>query len=511
MCGKYLQIDYNMNIIRGKVQKVRAAGKRGGLLLKKQIICGVLACFLALSALCGSAQAAPPNSASSIISTALSQLDYEEGTRGYSKYGQWYGIPNGDWCDMFVSWCADEAGIPASVFPRSAGCTAHVGLFSQNSPYYVSAARGGTYIPQQGDIIFFYNYLEYPGANVVRHVGIVLCVENGYVFTIEGNTLTYRLDYPYFDTAFPLRDFALEPQDYVAVKCYPLDEPQIHGYAVPNYSDRSIFEHNGWIDLGRYESLRGTFDALAAQDIMAGTSSYTFSPRYGMTRGEFTAAVMGLYGLYGWEAGTEPFEDVLETNAYYGAVMTARSAGIVRGSDSGKFSPDIYISGADAQTIISRTLDYVGLKNRIFDFSEGDFSYMLTPYTIRADIAKALYALLSEMPTPAVSSDRIIFKNEFLSWPMLKIDNSNYVPMEMLLQIFPTLTIDSDPDSRQPVPMKYANRVFLSSTRLYNRNGFADVPSFYYQGVQYVMLRPAADLFSMEVRWNGESQTIELF
>lgn len=217
---------------------------------------------------------------------------------------------------MFVSWCANEAGIPASVFPKSAGCTTHVRLFSKNSSYYISAARGGTYIPRQGDVIFFYNYLEYPNADVVRHVGIVLCVENGDVFTIEGNTLTYRMDYPYFEAVYPLRDSDLEPSDYVAVKCYPLDDPQIHGYAAPNYSDTSTFEHNGWVDLGQYESLRGIFDTLVAQDIMVGTSSYTFSPRYSMTRGEFIAAVMKLYGLHGWEKETEPFDDVSENNAY---------------------------------------------------------------------------------------------------------------------------------------------------------------------------------------------------
>lgn len=487
----------------------------------KRIMCSIIAFSLTLSALCVSAQAAPPNSSSGIISAALSQLDYEEGTRSYSKYGQWYGIPNGDWCDMFVSWCANEAGIPASVFPRSAGCTAHVRLFSQKNTYYISAARGGTYIPQQGDIIFFYNYPEYPKANVVRHVGIVLCVENGYVFSIEGNTLTNRLDYPFYESVVPLRNVDLEPQDYVAVKCYPLDEPQIHGYAVPNYSDTSTFEHTGWVDLGKYESSREIFNTLVAQGIMAGTSSYTFSPRYGMTRGEFLSAVMKLYGLYGWEAGTEPFDDVLESSAYYNAVMTARSAGIALGSGSNKFYPDIYISGMEAQTIISRTLDYVGQEDQIFDFSEGDFSYMLTPYTIRADIAKALYTLLSNMSTPETSLDKILFYDELLDWPMLKLDGSNYVPAEMLRQIVPMLTIALDDEEKSeplmnqpvhlPIPMKDTDRVFLSSKQVQNGDIFADVPSFHYHGTQYMMLRPVADLFNIDVRWNGESKTIELF
>ena len=51
----------------------------------------------------------------------------------------------------------------------------------------------------------------------MRHVGIVLCVENGYVFAIEGNTLTNRLDYPYYECVEPLRNADFEPKDYVAV------------------------------------------------------------------------------------------------------------------------------------------------------------------------------------------------------------------------------------------------------------------------------------------------------
>ena len=497
--------------------------------MKKRIICGILVLLLALPAFCGDTYAADANSSSSLIATALSQLDYEEGANSYSKYGQWYGIPNGDWCDMFVSWCASAAGISKSIFPRAASCTLHVNAFSKIGPYYVSAARGGTYVPKQGDIIFFYNYPKYPKADVLRHVGIVLCVENGYVFTIEGNAVTNRLDYPYYGGVAPLYDADLQPKDYVVVKHYPLDEPQIHGYAVPKYSDTSAYQHTGWVDLSRYESLRETFDTLAALDIMPGTSSYTYSPRYGMPRGEFLTSVMKLYGLNGWEAETEPFDDVPEGSAYYGAVMTARSAGIVRGSDN-KFLPELYISGTEAQAIISRTLDYVGREDQIFDFTEGDLSYMLTPYTVRADLAKALYALLSDMSAPMVSSDKILFQDEPMDWPLLNIDGSNYVPLEMLRQIAPAAAqelsngeeesepLNTEEDSEPltnhtvhlPVPMQDTNRVLLSDIPLQNGGISANVPSFHYQGVQYVMLRPAANLFDFEVWWNGESKTIEL-
>ena len=405
----------------------------------KRIVCVVLTLTLALSTLCGYAQATSENSSSSIISVALSQLDYEEGPRSYSKYGEWFGVPQGDWCDMFVSWCANQAGIPASVFPRSAGCTTHVRLFGKNSPYYISAARGGTYVPQQGDVIFFYNYPKYPSANVVRHVGIVLCVENGYVFAIEGNTITNRLDYSFYESVIPLNDVNLQPKDYVAVKCYPLDEPQIHGYAVPNYKDRSIFAHNGWVDLGKYEPMRGIFSTLVEQGLMTETSSYTFSPRYGMTRGDFLVAVMKLYGLSGWEADTESFVDVSQDSAYYDAVMTARSAGIIHGTGSNKFNPNIYVSGTEAQIMISRTLAYLGQEDQKFSFSEGDFSHVLTPYTIRADLASALYALSSQMVTPVEYPGDILLDGRIVDCRILTVNGTDYVPLDTLQRLFPQL------------------------------------------------------------------------
>lgn len=356
--------------------------------------------------------AAAGGSAESLISVALSQLDYEEGARGYSKYGQWYGLSNGDWCDMFVSWCANQAGLSSSIFPRSASCTAHMKSFLRMGRYHDSAARGGGYVPKQGDLIFFFDPDSYPDGSILQHVGIVLCVENGHVFTVEGNTLTIRLDEPSYykaaaEAAAALSDAekkALRPADYVAVKHYPLDWESIHGYADVNYQTQTAYVPDGFVDLGKYEPLRAVFDALDASGVLPATSSYTFSPRYGVTRGEFLRIVTGLYGLWGWDASDAEFNDVPADSACYGAVMTARAAGIVQGDGDNAFSPDRYISPAEAQAVLSRTLRYVGREDRIFAFSEGDFSY-LAPYTVRADIALALYELLGEMTVPEIRWD----------------------------------------------------------------------------------------------------------
>lgn len=57
------------------------------------------------------------------ISMLISQLGYEEkasnacledfhanvGENNYTKYGKWFGLNPAQWCQMFISWCADQA------------------------------------------------------------------------------------------------------------------------------------------------------------------------------------------------------------------------------------------------------------------------------------------------------------------------------------------------------------------------------------------------------------------
>ena len=363
---------------------------------EKSMIFAMITCFAMLLNLSGTVQAAYSASAADVVQTALSQLDYEETDSSYTKYGKWYGVPNGHWCDMFVSWCASQSGVSAKLFPQSASCTAHASRFSKMGRYHPSSARGGNYIPQQGDEIFFYDYTADPQGRTLQHTGIVLCAENGLVFTIEGNTLTNRLDYSYYEEVAPLRSDDAERLDYVAVKCYPLNAKQIHGYAQPLYQNEEPLAHDGFVDLGRYSLQKTEFDALAQSGVMKGTSSYTFSPRYGMPRGEFLDSVMRLFSLNGWDESTPAFDDVAPESPYYAAVMSARAAGIVDGCGDNTFRPDQYISGAAAQAVISRTLAYLGLADQTFEFSDGDFSYLLSPYTIRADLAHALYTLMPE-------------------------------------------------------------------------------------------------------------------
>lgn len=100
---------------------------------------------------------------------------------GYTKYGESFGAPTGEWCAYFISWCARQAGIPTSVLPRLGNCAASVRWYKTYSEFR-SASSG--YVPKAGDIMFF----NWDGGETARHVGIVIGVSGDKVYTIEGNT-----------------------------------------------------------------------------------------------------------------------------------------------------------------------------------------------------------------------------------------------------------------------------------------------------------------------------------
>lgn len=120
-----------------------------------------------------------------IVTVALSQL----GNIGGEPYWSWYGFGGRvEWCACFVSWCANECGyIDAGVIPKFAGCVWGVQWFRDRGLW-----QDNSYEPRPGDIIFFDwdspNGSSGPQDGESDHVGIVERVENGRVYTVEGNS-----------------------------------------------------------------------------------------------------------------------------------------------------------------------------------------------------------------------------------------------------------------------------------------------------------------------------------
>lgn len=115
--------------------------------------------------------------AKQLIGVAASQLGYKETPSGsnLTKYGKWYGMDGEPWCDMFVSWVANEVGMLDDI-GKFAYCPYHVDYFKKRGRW---VKPGGA---KPGDICFF------TGGGVASHVGIVEWVDGDVIHTIEGNT-----------------------------------------------------------------------------------------------------------------------------------------------------------------------------------------------------------------------------------------------------------------------------------------------------------------------------------
>lgn len=155
------------------------------------------------------------NQAEDILAIAATQVGYKEGANNETKFGAWYPMNYNPWCAMFVSWCAEQAGIAKNVIPKHASCDVGMNWFKSKNKWENSAYHGGSYIPKAGDIIYF---------GVIgdsNHVGIVRYSANGYVYTVEGNA-----------------------SDMVINKSYPLSSEKILGYGLPAYSIKNYVSGN---------------------------------------------------------------------------------------------------------------------------------------------------------------------------------------------------------------------------------------------------------------------------
>lgn len=144
-----------------------------------------------------------------IVTVALSQV----GNVGGDPYWSWYGFNSRvEWCACFVSWCANECGyIESGIIPKYAGCVNGVQWFKDRGQW-----ADGDVEPVPGMIIFF-DWDDPDGSAGPQdgesdHTGIVQKVEDGIVYTVEGNS-----------------------GDSCRVNHYAVGYYEILGYGIPQY------------------------------------------------------------------------------------------------------------------------------------------------------------------------------------------------------------------------------------------------------------------------------------
>lgn len=168
------------------------------------------------------------------------------GSNNYTKYARdldklgVYNFPKNGyaWCDMFVDWCfvttfGVETAWKMTNQPMGgcgAGCT-------YSAQYYKNMGRFFTSNPQPGDQIFFKD------GNGMGHTGLVEKVQNGRVYTIEGNTSSLAGVVP---NGGAVRD-----------KSYSLSYSGIGGYGRPDWSlvENMNIEEDEDMDVTRFTEL----------------------------------------------------------------------------------------------------------------------------------------------------------------------------------------------------------------------------------------------------------------
>lgn len=111
-----------------------------------------------------------------IVSIAKSQI----GNVGGKTYWSWYGFDSHvEWCAIFVSWCANESGDLNVTIPKFSKVEDGITWFKDNKKW-----ADKNHMPKSSDLIFF----DWNNDNDPDHVGIVESVNNGYVYTVEGNS-----------------------------------------------------------------------------------------------------------------------------------------------------------------------------------------------------------------------------------------------------------------------------------------------------------------------------------
>ena len=92
---------------------------------------------------------------------------------GYTRYGDWYGVPYSNWNAIFVSFCLHYAKADPSIYPPNTGASSMADAWKKTQRF----ADAGEYTPASGDLVFLRD----------NTVGIISDVQNGSFCVIRGD------------------------------------------------------------------------------------------------------------------------------------------------------------------------------------------------------------------------------------------------------------------------------------------------------------------------------------
>jgi hypothetical protein len=227
------------------------------------------------------------------------------------RYWDWYGV-EADWCGMFVSYVADQAGILGKLVYSSgyAGEIPRQSMAQGWGTWY--EASNSLFIPKAGDLILYDPWEDYPftqdgvyypdggyrrppftdNNGIERdvyyssHIGIIISDtdENGNFITIEGNT-THN---GYYGDSGYVGSHTINKADYNAW--------HINGYYRPNWEERKWVSSPYWLGNGT--------DPFEPSDDQKNNA--ILLTRYFMSKGWTLEAICGMLGNMTYESSINP-------------------------------------------------------------------------------------------------------------------------------------------------------------------------------------------------------------
>lgn len=136
------------------------------------------------------------NPRTDVVHIAKNQVGYKEGGVNLNAYGRAMGNNGQAWCVYFVLWCLDQAGVKER--PVSGNTCNNVTWFQKRGLWHNQQSVGwksganqcdgvvdADYIPQVGDVVSIEN--DGSPSEGPDHTGIVVAVDDSWVYTVEGN------------------------------------------------------------------------------------------------------------------------------------------------------------------------------------------------------------------------------------------------------------------------------------------------------------------------------------
>ena len=241
-----------------------------------------------------------------IVDIALSQEGVKENQLNDILYNDWYygrNVHGGSYpyCAVFVSWCANQAGLDTKIIPKTASVASLHRFFLDNNQFQ---SKETGYIPNPGDIML-------QRSHSASHTGIVINSNAQEFVVMEGNTGegVVRSSYSYTDpnlTGFGTPQY---PEDIVVRKSMklrtnvltsdaPTEESTTSNYTAYNSRSASpqMTEEEIW-DWFRYKG----YSAEATAGIMGrmACESANYSPAYEPLRNSNGQEVGGM-GMFQW-------------------------------------------------------------------------------------------------------------------------------------------------------------------------------------------------------------------